>query len=149
MWASTLLSTPPERAHNTFLLPTLFLITLIIFFSLVSFVQFFLHLQISKIKFLKITLPLFVWTTSGWNWTVKIFSFKFWVIAQFEFLVNATVENPVPIFVTWSEWLIHTVFFLSLKKFLVKGELLLQKSSALPNSFFFWKFNFTAKLFCN
>ena len=63
--ATTLLSTPPDKAQITLSFLTIFFISLIILvFSETNF-QCFLVLQILKMKFLKIILPFSVCVTSG------------------------------------------------------------------------------------
>ena len=82
--ATTLLSTPPDKAQITLSFFTVFLISLInLFFCEVMF-HSFLILQILNKKFLKILFPLSVWVTSGWNWTPYILSFVFSIIVNFE-----------------------------------------------------------------
>ena len=67
--AATLLSTPPDNAQITLSFLTSCLISLIsLNFCELTF-QFFLILQIEKIKFLNICLPFSVCVTSGWNCT--------------------------------------------------------------------------------
>ena len=115
-WATTLLSTPPDKAHITLLFPTCFLTSFInlIFWSLED--QFLLILQIRNIKLLIINFPLIVWVTSGWNWTPYIFLILFSTIANLEFWLEAITIKFFGNFETWSAWLIHTFIFLTFFK---------------------------------
>ena len=63
--ATTLLSTPPERAQITLFLLTVSLISFINLFFSELMSHLFLILQILKRKFLKISNPFFVCVTSG------------------------------------------------------------------------------------
>ena len=52
--------------------------------------------------------PSGVWTTSGWNWVVKILRFSSEATAKGAFSLRALTVKPSGRRVTRSPWLIHT-----------------------------------------
>ena len=134
--ATTLLSTPPDKAQITLSFLTVFFISLINFIFWEFIFHFFFILQIVNKKFLNICLPLFVCVTSGWNWTPYILSFEFSIIVYFDSFVDAITLKYLGILTTASSWLIHTALDDS-KKFLVNNDFFFSNKKARPNSLVF------------